>query len=292
MGNTARHCRLGLFQDSDFAGDLEHSKSTSCRTLCTFGSNTFVPRSWMCKKQTCVSHRDSLSVHECEWTEFPRLISGIWSLMCYIQVQIGNINSSMVRGNPSLSVASEKRVNFQCNTQVSQNHFELSNVDLDSTNVNSSHEGAMFYIFEDSEAVIYMIFKGRPILRHVSRTHRVALNWLFERINLDPKIPIRYVDSKNQLADILTKGHFTRDEWNHLLCLFYISVFSSQSCCEFNSQNCSDAKAKRRERVVAKSTPVRTFGIEELCRGHQRVPTSTACFKPGEILIKRSRNEV
>ena len=29
VGNTARQCRLGLFQDSDFAGDLEDSKSTS-----------------------------------------------------------------------------------------------------------------------------------------------------------------------------------------------------------------------------------------------------------------------
>ena len=47
---------LGLFQDSDFAGDLEDSKSTSGGTLCVFGSHTFVPRSWMCKKQTCVSH--------------------------------------------------------------------------------------------------------------------------------------------------------------------------------------------------------------------------------------------
>ena len=29
VGNRARHCRLGLFQDSDFAGDLEDSNSTS-----------------------------------------------------------------------------------------------------------------------------------------------------------------------------------------------------------------------------------------------------------------------
>ena len=29
VGNTAKQCRLGLFQDSDFAGDLEDSKSTS-----------------------------------------------------------------------------------------------------------------------------------------------------------------------------------------------------------------------------------------------------------------------
>ena len=52
VGNTAKQCRLGLFQDSDFAGDLEDSKSTSGGTLCVFGSHTFVPISWMCKKQT------------------------------------------------------------------------------------------------------------------------------------------------------------------------------------------------------------------------------------------------
>ena len=40
----------------DFAGDLEDSKSISGRILCIFGSHTFVPISWMCKKQTSVSH--------------------------------------------------------------------------------------------------------------------------------------------------------------------------------------------------------------------------------------------
>ena len=59
MGNTALQCRLGLFQDSDFAGDLEDSKSTSGGLSCIFGSHTFVPISWMCKKQTSVSHSSS-----------------------------------------------------------------------------------------------------------------------------------------------------------------------------------------------------------------------------------------
>ena len=35
VGNTAQHCRLGLFQDSDFAGDSEGSKSTSGEILRT-----------------------------------------------------------------------------------------------------------------------------------------------------------------------------------------------------------------------------------------------------------------
>ena len=56
VGNTATQCRLGLFLDSDFAGDLEDSKSTAGGTLCVFGSHTLVPISWMCKKQTSASH--------------------------------------------------------------------------------------------------------------------------------------------------------------------------------------------------------------------------------------------
>ena len=61
MGNTAKQCRLGLLQDSDFAEYLEDSKSTSGGTLCVFGSHTFVPISWMCKKQTSVSNSSTES---------------------------------------------------------------------------------------------------------------------------------------------------------------------------------------------------------------------------------------
>ena len=61
VGNTAKQCRLRLCQDSDFAGDLEDSKSTLSGTLCVFGSHTFVPISCMCKKQTSVSHSSTES---------------------------------------------------------------------------------------------------------------------------------------------------------------------------------------------------------------------------------------
>ena len=131
----------------------------------------------------------------------------------------------------------------------------MENIDSVPSNVQSSRQEALLYVFEDNEAVIKMIIKGRsPAMRHVSRTHRVALDWLFDRINLDPKIQIKYIDTKNQLADILTKGNFERDEWNHLLCLFNVSHFSSTVC--------SAAMAKRsqqdsgEERVTAKSRPM------------------------------------
>ena len=83
----------------------------------------------------------------------------------------------------------------------------MKDIDSVPSNVQSARQEALLYVFEDNEAVIKMIIKGRsPTMRHVSRTHRVALVWLFDRINLDPKIQIKYIDTKNQLADILTKG--------------------------------------------------------------------------------------
>ena len=158
----------------------------------------------------------------------------------------------------------------------------LDNIDCVPSNVQFSHQKALLYVFEDNEAVINMIFKGRsPTMRHVSRTHRVALDWLFERINLDPKIQIKYIDTKNQLADILTKGNFTRDEWNHLLCLFNISHFSFTVC--------SETKAKRlqqdsgQERVTAKSRRMMSL----IARVPSNVSSSTSVN-----LVKRShRNQ-
>ena len=92
-----------------------------------------------------------------------------------------------------------------------------------------------------------------PTMRHVSRTHSVALDWLFDRIGLQPNIQIKYVDTKNQLADILTEGNLTRDEWNHFLHLFNISNSSSASCPQTVSKRIEEGT--REEIIVAKSRP-------------------------------------
>ena len=56
---------------------------------------------------------------------------------------------------------------------------------------NNSHS-TQLYIFEGNAAVIQMINKGRsPNLRHVSRTHRLDLDWSFERLNLDHSLLIK-----------------------------------------------------------------------------------------------------
>ena len=86
----------------------------------------------------------------------------------------------------------------------------LNNVDRVSSNVQFSHQEALLYVFEDNEAVIKMIIKGRsPTMRHVSRTHRVALAWLFDRINLDPKIQIKYIDTNLLISEPKEISHVT-----------------------------------------------------------------------------------
>ena len=125
---------------------------------------------------------------------------------------------------------------------------DVHDIDSVPSNVQSASREALLYVFEDNEAVIKMIMKGRsPTMRHVSRTHR-------DRINLDPKIQIKYIDTKNQLADILTKGNFKRDAWNHLLTLFNISHFSSTACTAAMEKRAQQESGE--ERVTAKSRPM------------------------------------
>ena len=50
-----------------------------------------------------------------------------------------------------------------------------------------------------------------------------------------PKSKIKFVDTNNQLADMLTEGNFTCDEWGHLLRLLNVINFSVFSCSHFLS---------------------------------------------------------
>ena len=176
----------------------------------------------MCKKQTSVSHSSTGS--EIISLDAGLRLDGIpaldlWDLIVAV---LGNTNQSNKARGDLCTNQREVRSTPHTIQKRKQSHRvinDLDNVDFIPSDVNSSRQEALLYVFEDNEAVIKMIIKGRsPTMRHVSRTHRVALDWSFDRINLDPKIHIKYIDTKNQLADILTKGNFTRDEWNHLLC--------------------------------------------------------------------------
>ena len=174
MVYTNKQCRLGLFQDSDFAGDLEDSKSTSGGTLCIFGSHTFVPISWMCKKQTAVSHSSTES-------EIISLDTGL-RLDGLLALELWDLIVSVLGNVSSVSDRSGQLESDDYKHHKSHNKIDvMKGIDAVPSNVQSARQEALLYVFEDTEAVIKMIIKGRsPTMRHVSRTHRVALDWLFD----------------------------------------------------------------------------------------------------------------
>ena len=166
----------------------------------------------MFKKQTSVSHSSTES--EIISLDAGLRLDGLPArhLLDLIVAVLGNTyQSHKEQGDPFMNkreVLSTPH-NIQKRKQSQGVINDLDNVDFIPSNVNSSRQEALLFVFEDNEAVIKMIIEGRsPTMRHVSRTHRVALDWLFDRINLDSKIQIKYIDTKIQLADILTKGKF------------------------------------------------------------------------------------
>ena len=210
----------------------------------------------MCKKQTSVSHSSTKS--EIISLDAGLRLDGIpaldlWDLIVSV---LGNTTQNCDRTerpvvNKREACSSPHTIHKRKQSQRVIN--DLDNVDFIPSDVQSSHQEALLYVFEDNEAVIKTIIEGRSAtMRHVSRTHRVALDWLLDRINLDSKIQIKYID--NQLADILTMGNFTRDECNHRLCSFDISHFSSTACSEVMSKRTQ--KDSGEERVTAKSKPM------------------------------------
>ena len=216
----------------------------------------------MCKKQTAVSHSSTES--EIISLDTGLRLDGLLVLELWdpIVSVFGSMTQTAERtGRPVVTGRSQK---FQGKINL------VENIDSVPSNVQPSHQEALLYVFEDNEEVINMITKERsPTMRHVSRTHRVALDWLFDRINLDPKIQIKYIDTKNHLADILTKGNFTRDEWNHLLSLFNISHFSSTACTAATAKRSQQDSGG--ERVTAKSRPM----MNHIARTPSHVSSST-----------------
>ena len=94
----------------------------------------------------------------------------LWDLIVTV---LGNTNQTPLKDRgPAVKVKDQRSQGI---TNV------LNNVDCVPSNVQSSRQEALLYVFEDNEAVIKIIIKGRsPTMRHVSRTHRVALDWLFD----------------------------------------------------------------------------------------------------------------
>ena len=131
--------------------------------MCIFGSHTFVPISWMCKKQTSVSHSSTES--ETFSLDAGLRLDGIpaldlWDLI--VAVLHGNTyQSNLARGDLCTNLREVRAVPDTLQKRKKSHGMigDLDNVDFISSNVNSSRQEALLYIFEDNEAVIKMIIK-------------------------------------------------------------------------------------------------------------------------------------
>ena len=132
--------------------------------MCIFGSDTFVPISWMCKKQTSVSHSSTES--EIISLDTGMRLDGLlalelWDLIVSVHGNVYRVSDES--GQPDNDVHKHYK---------SHNKIDaMKDIDSFPSNVQSSRQEASLYVFEDNEAVIKMIIKGRTLtMRHVSRT--------------------------------------------------------------------------------------------------------------------------
>ena len=124
----------------------------------------------MCKKQTAVSHSSTES-------EIISLDTGL-RLDGLPALELWELIVSVFGSVSQISDRTGRLVDVKKNQKSQKKINVMENIDSVPSNVQSSRQEALLYVFEDNEAVIKMIIKGRSLaMRHVSRTHRVALDW-------------------------------------------------------------------------------------------------------------------
>ena len=95
-------------------------------------------------------------------------------------------------------------------------------------------------------------------MRHVSRTHRVALDWLFDRINVKPKIQIKYVDTKKR-----TRWHADQREFHAWRVEPYSSFSQHHEFPDVQHHVEESSGKKDRRRACGGETEVGMFGVKK-----------------------------
>jgi hypothetical protein len=210
VGDDPAQCHPMLFSDADFAGDLTNAKSTSGLYLAIVGPNTFAPITASCKKQTCVSHSSTES----------EIVAAEQGIRCE-GLQVLTFWEFVVE---LLSNTTPKQAANSAETLAKPNTMELNPY-------SERFDPAKYFAYtrprtatvtdliiaEDNQAVIKIIQKARSMaLRHLPRTHRIDLQWLFE-VCSNPRVHVRYVGTLQQVADLMTKALNKPETWAHLL---------------------------------------------------------------------------
>ena len=279
--------------------------------FCVFGSKTFVPISWLCKKQTSVSH--SSTEAELISLDAGLRMDGLTALVLW---EFGYRSISLFSNSIKEYQRSTTRCVIPHQTSTSKTKLKTQ----PSTTIILSW--VMLIMFRRTWSLLYLvrcstflrtmklwfikIIKG-PSPQWDMYPEPTELLWIgcLTGLILIPKFRF---DTKHQLADILIKGNFTRDEWNDLLRLLNISHFSS-TCCAQNSSmiSCTKTMAKRMQaqkgkgRIVAKSksTAMNLSSHVPASSSSAKSPISssdpgkrTATSKPESRMRRNSKSDV
>lgn len=167
--------------------------------ICVFQSLGFA------KQQTAVYHDSSEA-------EVIALVAGL---------RLEGIPSAVMRGQVLDVLYPTKQTPFNPQVQQTDSNDVITNALLNAAYVPPMLPGpsgrAKLQILEDHDAVIKMAIKRRsPAPRHVVRTHRVYVGWLFELIDGFTSILIRHDKTLEQIAGFLNTCQFTTQPFAHI----------------------------------------------------------------------------
>ena len=196
-----------------FAGDLLDSKSTSGGLLSVFGSHTF------CSHVMDVQEPNRSVSQQCR----------VWNCVAWRRFTHGWFYQLFVSGSVCWKLCLVKRQRRSLSVTNARESFRRVHIltfvylsPLLPENLHGSHS-TQLYIFEDSAAVDHKINKGRSPSRHATRTHKVDLDWLFEREWI--WIILCWSSTCEQQIHwriFWTKGKFATMQWHSLMNVWQI----------------------------------------------------------------------
>ena len=200
--NQIEDCKLGLFQDASFAGDLRDLKIQRQEVYCA-----------------CLDPTRLFQLRGCARSK-PQFLTAVQSLNFSPGAGLRVDGSPALQFGECLGKTSSKPARETLSVTYAKESFRFTHIlttffnesiDHVPPNIPNSSDSTRLYVFEDTAAVIQMIKKGRsPNLKHVTRTHRVDLDrFVWESEPGSFYFWSKYVRVTDQLADLLTKGIFT-----------------------------------------------------------------------------------
>ena len=157
VGNTTQHCRLGFFQDSDFAGAVRIQNQPRAGVL-------FFRKPNFCLHLLDV--QETSASHSSTESEIISLDAGL-RMVGLLALDLWDVVIDVLRstqGNANSMVPSSRETVARPKItpkpkQMTTTNVDLSNMDQVLVNAHSSHGESRWNIFEDNEAVIKMIIK-------------------------------------------------------------------------------------------------------------------------------------